>query len=131
MNSSSRTKPSVSRRVSDLVDRQIGLLEQFVADVFLHRQRIEECALLKHHAEIRAHGHQLALAHRVHSLAVHNNAAAVGFEQSEDQLEDRRLSEPLAPRMIFVWPGSSVKLTSLRITFSSKARDTCSRAMTG
>ncbi len=39
--------------------------------------------------------------------------------------------DPLAPRMIFVCPGSTEKLTSRRITFSSKASDTCSSAITG
>ena len=36
---------------------------------------------------------------------------------------------PLAPRMIFVWPGSSVKLTSRRMTLSSKASDTLSKTI--
>ena len=38
---------------------------------------------------------------------------------------------PLAPRMIFVWPVSSVKLTSFRMTFSSNASDTWSSMTTG
>ena len=39
--------------------------------------------------------------------------------------------EPLAPRMILVCPRSSVKLTSRRMTVSSKASDTRSRTSTG
>ena len=38
---------------------------------------------------------------------------------------------PLAPRKIFVCPPISVKLTSFRITFSSKASDTWSNTTTG
>ena len=38
---------------------------------------------------------------------------------------------PLAPRKIFVCPVCSVKLTSRRITFSSKARLTWSKTMIG
>ena len=34
------------------------------------------------------------------------------------------LPEPLAPRMILVWPLSSVKLTSFSTTFSSNASST-------
>jgi len=34
------------------------------------------------------------------------------------------LPAPLAPRMIIVWPASSLKLTSLSTTFSSKASET-------
>ncbi len=41
------------------------------------------------------------------------------------------LPEPLAPRMTFVCPGSSVKLTSFSTTLSSKASDTLSSTMTG
>src|ERR1700722_13721899 len=41
------------------------------------------------------------------------------------------LPAPLAPRMILVCPDLSVKLTSLRITFSSKASDTWSNTTTG
>ena len=38
---------------------------------------------------------------------------------------------PLAPRMILVWPLISVKLTSRRITLSSKASDTLSNTTMG
>src|SRR3954463_4691514 len=41
------------------------------------------------------------------------------------------LPEPLAPRMIFVWPEISVKLMFLRITLSSKASCTWSNTTTG
>src|SRR5262249_39629064 len=39
--------------------------------------------------------------------------------------------EPLAPRMIFVWPRSSVKLTSRNTTLSSKASETWSKTTIG
>ena len=39
--------------------------------------------------------------------------------------------EPLAPRMIFVWPLIRVKLMSLSTTFSSNASLTRSNTMTG
>jgi hypothetical protein len=39
--------------------------------------------------------------------------------------------DPLAPRMIFVWPGSSEKLTSLSTTFSSNASETLSKTTAG
>src|SRR5262249_47696068 len=38
--------------------------------------------------------------------------------------------DPLAPRMTFVWPFASVKLTSFKTTFSSKASCTCSSTTT-
>ena len=41
------------------------------------------------------------------------------------------LPAPLAPRMILVWPLISVKLTSRRITLSSKASDTLSNTTMG
>ena len=41
------------------------------------------------------------------------------------------LPEPLAPRITFVCPGSSVKLTSFNTTLSSKASDTLSTTTTG
>src|SRR5215471_13428657 len=39
------------------------------------------------------------------------------------------LPAPLAPRKIFEWPGSSVKLTPRRITFSSNERVTFSKTI--
>ena len=41
------------------------------------------------------------------------------------------LPEPLAPRITFVCPGSSVKLTSFNTTLSSNASDTLSTTTTG
>ena len=41
------------------------------------------------------------------------------------------LPAPLAPSMIFVWPDSSVKLTSFKMTLSSNASDTWSSMTMG
>ena len=76
----------------DLVERHIALFVELVADVLGDGQRIEQRALLEHHAQVGAHLHQLVLAHPIDALAVHPDHAAVGLEQPQDQLEDRRLA---------------------------------------
>ncbi len=111
----------------ELVERHIRLFVQLVADVFRDRQRIEQRALLEHHPDVGAHLHQLQLVHRVDALAVYRDRAAIRFQQSPRmsfRIVD--LPEPLAPRITFVCPGSSVKLTSFNTTLSSKASDTLS-----
>ena len=50
-----------------------------------------------------------------------------GFSRPRISFRIVDLPEPLAPRMILVWPGSSVKLTSCRTTLSSNASDTLSK----
>jgi hypothetical protein len=47
-----------------------------------------------------------------------------GFNRPRISFRIVDFPEPLAPRMIFVWPGSSEKLTSRSTTFSSNANDT-------
>src|SRR5687767_7133270 len=46
-------------------------------------------------------------------------------------LSEMDFPAPLAPRMIFVWPRRSSKLTSRSTTVSSNASDTCSKTMIG
>ena len=54
-----------------------------------------------------------------------------GFQRPRISFRIVDLPEPLAPRITFVCPGSSVKLTSFSTTLSSKASDTLSSTMTG
>ena len=90
---------------STLSSGQCQFFEQLVADVFTHGQRIEQRALLKHHAEVGAHVHQIVFVHVVDALAVDENSAGVRLEQPEISRRIVDLPAPLAPRKIFVWPG--------------------------
>ena len=75
-----------------LVDRPIELLEELVADVLAHGERVEERALLKDHPEIGADRHQLVFVHAVDLFAVDEDPALIRLEQPENQAQDRRLS---------------------------------------
>ena len=57
--------------------------------------------------------------------------AGVGLQQPGMSFRIVDFPEPLAPRMIFVWPVISVKLMSCSTTFSSNASDTWSNTTTG
>ena len=52
-----------------------------------------------------------------------------GFSKPRISFRIVDFPEPLPPRMILVWPGSSAKLTSFRTTLSSKASETLSSTM--
>src|SRR4051812_17624376 len=60
-----------------------ALLVQAVRDVVVNRERVEERALLKDHADLLAYGHHLGLGVLRDVLAVHDDAARVGLEQPE------------------------------------------------
>ena len=88
MYSPSPMNPSTSdTRLRTSSTGQVGLFVQPVADVLGHGQRIEQRALLEQHADVAADAQKLALGHVVHSLAVHENRAAVGPEESEHKLQ--------------------------------------------
>ena len=76
----------------NLVEREIGLFVQAVANVLGHRQRIEQGALLKQHADVAANAQKLVLGQVVHSFAVHENRAAVGPKESERKLQHNGFS---------------------------------------
>ena len=61
----------------DLIVRHVGLLDQPVADVLAHGQRIEQRAFLEQHADVGAHAQQLALGHLVDALAVDEDRARI------------------------------------------------------
>ena len=67
----------------------------------------------------------------VDPLTVDENRARVRPQQSENELEHDGLSAPLAPSRIFMLPRGTVKLTSRRTTWSSKANDTWSNTTAG
>ena len=114
-----------------LVERPVQLLEQLVADVLAHGERIEQRPFLKHHAEVVADRHELVFVHVVDPLAVHENRPPSGFSSPSASRRIVDFPAPLAPRKIFVCPVCSVKLTSRRITFSSNERSTLSNTMIG
>src|ERR1700722_11147547 len=60
-----------------------------------------------------------------------HTSPASAFSSPRRIFNEIDLPAPLAPRMILVCPDLSVKLTSLRITFSSKASETWSNTTTG
>ena len=93
MNSPSPTKPEhfLHPRVG-LVERPVQLLEQLVADVLAHGQRVEQRPFLEHHAEVGADRHQLVFVHVVDPLAVDEDLAGVRLQQAEHQPQDRRLA---------------------------------------
>ena len=99
----SRAPPSTRRSTS--VERHVGLLVQLVADVLAHGQRVEERAFLEDHAEVGAHRHHLALGQLVDALR-RSPSTAPASACSSPRMIFRMvdLPEPLAPRMIFVWP---------------------------
>ena len=97
----------------DLVERQIRFFVELVADVLAHRQRVEERALLEDHAEVGADRHQLLFRHGIDSLAVHPDHPLSGFSSPRISFRIVDFPAPLAPRMIFVCPVISVKLTSM------------------
>src|SRR3546814_8931588 len=60
-------------------------------DVAPHRQRNEQRAARKQHAEPAAHPLKLAPAHAGHVLAVHQYAAFIHLHQAQDALQHHRL----------------------------------------
>ena len=87
------------------VERHVALLVELVADVLGHGQRVEERAFLEHHPEVGADLHQLVFAHSVDLLAVDPDDAAVRLQQTEDQLQDRRLPRPAGAQEDLGVPG--------------------------
>ena len=77
---------------ANLGERPVHLLVELEADVLADRERIEERALLEHHAQPAPHPKQVALLHLIHALAAHVHLAGVGPEQPQNQLEDRGLA---------------------------------------
>ena len=75
----------------DLVQRHVGLLVQLVADVLADGQRVEQRAFLEHHPEIGAHRIISRFGQLIDALAVHPDDAAVGAQETDDDLQDRRL----------------------------------------
>src|SRR5919112_56627 len=69
-----------------------ALLVQAVGDVVVDRERVEERALLEDHPDLLAHGHHLGLGVLGDVLAVNDDAARVGLEEAENQLDGRRLA---------------------------------------
>ena len=65
----------------DLVHRLARLLEEPIADVLTHRQRVEQRPFLEHHPDIGANRHQLDLRHLVDALPVDGDGAPIRFEQ--------------------------------------------------
>ena len=65
-------------------------------DVLLNRQRIEQRAVLKHHAQPLAQGRQLLLAEGRRVLAENFDAARGGLHQANDRLEQGALAAAAA-----------------------------------
>src|SRR5687767_12708579 len=74
----------------DLVFRH-ALLVQTVRDVVINRQRVEQRAFLKHHADVFAYAHHLFFAVMRDVFTIDQHLALIGFEQAEHEFDDRRL----------------------------------------
>ena len=67
------------------------VLAQAEADVLRHRQRIEERTLLEDHADHRPNPHEVGLLHAADIFAVDFDHAGLRLDQTQYELEDRRL----------------------------------------
>ena len=91
-------------------------LDQAEGDVFPDRQRIEEGAALKQHAELLQDPLAVARAHADDLFAIDQDAAALGLHQAEDAFERHRFAgarsadddEGFARAMSTVTPSSTV-----------------------
>ncbi len=77
-----------------LGQRHVAFFIELVADILADGERIEERALLEHHAGLVAHAEQLRLAHLVDAHAVDPDRPRIGCQQSEDELQHGRLARP-------------------------------------
>jgi hypothetical protein len=75
-----------------LIERHVGLFVELEPDVLANGQRVEQRALLEHHAGRVAHRQQLLLTHPIDLDAVDPDPAGVGRQQAERELEDGRLA---------------------------------------
>ena len=108
MNCDSRTKPEdFLDALAHRVERLIGFLVQLVADILGDRQRVEQRAFLKDHADVGADFHHLLFGEVVDSWPFTQTLPASGFSSPRISFSEIDLPAPLAPRMIFVWPRRS------------------------
>src|SRR3546814_13091177 len=84
-----KQKTAYEMRISDWSS---DVCSSDLGDVAPHRQRIEQRAALKQHAEPAAHPLKLAPAHAGHVLAVHQYAAFIHLHQAQDPLQHPRLA---------------------------------------
>ena len=82
----SRTRRSISSSETS------AFLDQAKRDVFPHRERIKQRALLKHHPDPAAQFEQILFAHLGHFFAQNVDAARVGLHQPQGQLEQGALA---------------------------------------
>src|SRR5919198_3576959 len=77
-----------------LLDLLLGhaLLVQAVGDVVVDRTKVEERALLEDHADLLPDAHHLGLRVFGDVLAVYEDAARVGLQEAEDELDGRGLA---------------------------------------
>ena len=91
----------------DFVGDLPGLFDQAIGDVFLHRQRIEERALLKYHADVAPQLEQVLLAHGVISSSSTVMRPESGFSNPSASFRIRVFPVPATPIRILVSPRGS------------------------
>jgi hypothetical protein len=75
----------------------VPVLEQPVADVLPHCERIEQRSVLEHHADLLANAVELVGVGLHHAHAIDLDVAAIRADQSEDEAEGRALSDSRGP----------------------------------
>ena len=126
MNSARPTKARTSstrRRAAS--ERHVARFVEPVADVLGDGQRIEQRILLKQHADIGADAQQIGLAHVVDAVSVDEDHAAVGAEQSENQLEYHGLPRAARSKQNLHAARHDAEAHIAEDPWSSNARDTC------
>jgi dTDP-glucose 4,6-dehydratase len=78
--------------LADLLGAQPRVLSQRKRHVVHHRQRVEQRGVLKHHAELLAHGVHRPLAERHDVLTVHVDRAAGRLVEADQQPQERGLA---------------------------------------
>jgi hypothetical protein len=78
----------------DLVVVEVRVLAQRVGDVFEHRHRVEERRALEHHAHLLPNGECFGERQSGDVLTAHVDFPAIGLQETQNQLERRRLPRP-------------------------------------
>ena len=89
----------IERLVNPGIDFFVGhpLLDELVTDVIADRERIEECAFLENDSGARAQREQLLFRHARDVFTKEHDAAGLGTNEPDDELEEDALAYPGGP----------------------------------
>src|SRR5262245_3833557 len=91
----------------DLFFRHLFLAEA-IGHIFLHRERIEQCAFLEDHSYLPPQLKELFLRHGRHFVTEDEYASRIRLEQPEGELEDGAFAGPCDSEEDLRFPASKI-----------------------